>query len=306
MWQEVPEEMTDFEQVLTPPPEYEVRLNRKKGRKKAAKAGIPKNKSILLKPKEGVMLPPIRIGTQKVQDWIDRVEGVLSKEEIVDAAKWYRSGKMLEPFMRTVGPADTPEIESGFLIGSQQKTPSAALMSYMRQREQARRGVKFEDRKKSGQQDKPLFELASGETITGGAGQKIYDFYDSAMQNETRTFYGNDPGAGMPFVVDVHSFRDMGYIDDTYKNFLEENYKIPKGYEIKIDDPGGRPSETQYETASDAGRAITAKLNQIGYGDMLGLGQLSPADVQAIGWIALSRIYAVSYTHLTLPTTPYV
>ena len=152
--------MVDFEQVLTPPPGFEDRLKRKVGRKKTDTAGSPKNKSILLKPKPGVMLPPIRIGTQKVQDWINRVEGVLTKEEIIDAAKWYRSGKMLQPFMRTVGPADTPEIESGFLIGSQQKTPSSALMSYLRQREQARRGVKFEDRKKSGQQDKPLFELA--------------------------------------------------------------------------------------------------------------------------------------------------
>lgn len=291
MWQEVPEEMVDFEQVLTPPPGFEDRLKRKLSRKKTDTAGSQKNKSILLKPKSGVLLPPIRIGTQKVQDWINRVEGVLSKEEIIDAAKWYRSGKMLQPFMRTVGPADTPEIESGFLIGSQQKTPSSALMSYLRQREQARRGVKYDDRKKSGQQDRPLFELASGETITGGAGQKIYDFYDSAMQNPSRTFYGNDSGAGAPFVVDVHSFRDMGYIDKTFKEFLEKNYKIPKGVLLEMDKPDGAPSETQYEKAADAGRALTEKLNQMGYGEMLGIGNLMPADVQAIGWIALSRIY---------------
>jgi hypothetical protein len=58
-----------------------------------------------------------------------------------------------------------------------------------------------------------------------------------------------------------------------------------------MDKPDGAPSETQYEKAADAGRALTAKLNQMGYGEMLGIGDLMPADVQAIGWIALSRIY---------------
>ena len=292
MFMEVPEELTDFKQVLTAPPGSQERAKRKQGRKKKnPTAGAPKNKSILLKPKPGVMLPPVRIGKQKVDDWIGRVESILTEEEIADAAKWYRSGKMLQPFLRSVGPADTPEIESGFLVGSQQKSPAAALMSYLRQREQARRGVKFEDRRKSGQQDAPLYQIAKGEQVTGGAGQKIYDFYDSAMQNPTRTFYANDPGAGKPFVVDVHSFRDMGYIDDTYKKFLEEHYVIPKGFTIQVDQPVGAPQETQYEAAADAGRSLTAQLNKMGYGDKLGLGELQPPDVQAIGWIALSRLY---------------
>jgi hypothetical protein len=292
MWEEVPEQLTDFEQVLTPPPGATDRAKRKAARKKKnPTAGAHKNKSILLKPKPGVMLPPIRIGKQRVQDWLTRVEGILSQEAIADAAIWYRSGKMLQPFMSEVGPADTPEIESGFLVGSQQKSPSSALLSYLRQREQARRGVKFDDRRRSGQQDAPLFQIAKGEKVTGGAGQKIYDFYDSAMQNPTRTFYANDPKAGKPFVVDVHSFRDMGYIDDTFKKFLEENYVIPKGFTLEVDQPVGAPSEPQYEAAADAGRRLTAELNKMGYGEKLGIGQLEPPDVQAIGWVALSKLY---------------
>ena len=36
-----------------------------------------------------------------------------------------------------------------------------------------------------------------------------------------------------------------------------------------------------------------------------GLAQIHPGEVQRIGW-RLAQVLAVSYTHLTLPTTTYV
>jgi len=306
MWAEVPPTLSgDFEQVLTPSAASADRATKRKNRekqnqkkllldKKATLPGAPKNKSILLQPKRGVLLPPLRIGPQTAKDWIRRVEGVLPSERIVDSSKWYRSNKMIEPFLSTVGPEMTPEMESGFLVGSQQASPSQAIRAYVKQREQARRGVKFDDpgRQQSGTADYPLFKIAEGEPIDKGAGQKIHDFYDAAMQNKFRTYYDLDPDAGAPFVVDVHTGRDMGFVDDTYAKFIKKNYRIPKGYELQIDQPKGGWSETQYEWAANQGRRIAGELISRGWGLDHGIDfELEAPDVQAIGWMAMSDLY---------------
>ena len=306
MWAEIPPELGgDFQQVLTPSVEAADRATKRKNReiqnqkkllldKKATLPGAPKNKSILLQPKKGVLLPPLRIGPQTTKDWIRRVEGVLPSERIADSSKWYRSNKMIEPFLSTVGPELTPEMESGFLVGSQQASPSQAIRAYVKQREQVRRGVKFDDpgRQQSGTADYPLVKIAEGEPIDKGAGQKIHDFYDAAMQNKFRTYYDRDPDAGAPFVVDVHTGRDMGFVDDTYAKFIKKYYKIPKGYELQIDQPKGGWSETQYEWAANQGRRISDELISLGWGLDHGIDfELEAPDVQAIGWMAMSDLY---------------
>ena len=306
MWAEIPPELGgDFQQVLTPSAEAADRATKRKNReiqnkkkllldKKATLPGAPKNKSILLQPKKGVLLPPLRIGPQTTKDWIRRVEGVLPSERIADSSKWYRSNKMIEPFLSTVGPELTPEMESGFLVGSQQASPSQAIRAYVKQREQVRRGVKFDDpgRQQSGTADYPLVKIAEGEPIDKGAGQKIHDFYDAAMQNKFRTYYDRDPDAGAPFVVDVHTGRDMGFVDDTYAKFINKYYKIPKGYELQIDQPKGGWSETQYEWAANQGRRISDELISLGWGLDHGIDfELEAPDVQAIGWMAMSDLY---------------
>ena len=285
---------TKLKNPLKVPADAAERMERKLKRAAAVKKGkkVPgghKNKSVTLKPKTDKTFPPIQIGTQTVKSWTKKVEGALTREDIIKAAGWYRERKMIEPFLRTVGPELTPEIQAGFMLGATQKSPPDALLAYLKQREQAQRGVSFEERKKSGTNDLPLFQLAMQEEVTGGAGQKIYDFVDSGLGNKERTFYGLDPKAGEPFTVDRHTFRDMGFIDDTFLKWLEENYKIPKGG-LDIDFEGA-PSETGYEVAGDLGRKITKELNKAGWGEKYGLGELSAIDVQAIGWAAMSRLY---------------
>jgi len=284
---------------LSAPKDAAEKLNRKLSRIKTTKAkkkknkdysppGSHKNKSIILKPKKGVDLPPVQIGGQKTKNWVIKIEGVLSPEEIAEAAGWYREGKMVQPLIESAGPGLTPELQAGFMLGAVQKSPPGALLSYLKQREQVKRGVAFENRMKSGTSDLPLYQLAGGEEITGGAGQKIYDFVDAGVKNPTRTFYGNDAKAGQPFTMDRHTTRDMGYLDETYLNFLKENYRVPKDLKVDFD---GAPSETIYEFGGDIGRKLTDELNAQGFGEKYGIGELSASDTQAIGWAAMLKLY---------------
>ena len=274
----------------------ETTKTRKKKNKNYSAPGSHKNKSKILQPKEGVDLPPVQIGGQKTENWVVKIEGVLSPDEIAEAAGWYRDGKMVEPLISSAGPGLTPELQAGFMLGAVQKSPPGALLSYLKQREQVKRGVAFEDRMKSGTSDLPLYQLAGGEEITGGAGQKIYDFVDAGVKNPTRTFFGNDTRAGQPFTMDRHTTRDMGYLDETYLNFLKENYKVPKDLKVDFD---GAPSETIYEFGGDIGRKLTDELNAQGFGEKYGIGELSASDAQAIGWSAMLKLYDQPFDDLS-------
>ena len=61
-------------------------------------------------------------------------------------------------------------------------------------------------------------------------------------------------------MMDRHTTRDMGYLDETYLNFLKENYKVPK--DLKVDFEGA-PAETIYEFGGDIGRKLTDELNAL-------------------------------------------
>jgi len=253
--------------------------------------GGPKNKLMTLQPRAGTGFPAIQVGGQTTKGWVRKIEGVLTREQIIEAYEWYRSGKMLQPFLDSVGEDLTPEIRAGMLVASQGKTPTTALGNYMRQREQVKRGIQFDDpsRKQSGTADAALYQLAQGEPITRGAGQKIYDFVDAALQKKTRTYYNNDPRAGAPFVADRHTARDEGLIDPVFMSWLKKNYKLPKGG-LNIDF-NAAPSETSYEFAGDQGRKITKNLVKMGWDKKYGFEELGAGEVQAIGWIAMSKLY---------------
>ena len=302
---DIPPVIGEFDPALKVSPDASVRAEKRRRRLEthqqrleknpdAEMPGAQKNASVALQPKMGVMLPQVRIGQQSTEDWIARVESLLSTQKILDASKWYRSGMMLDPFLRSVGPEKTPEMLSGTLVASQQASPSQAIRATLKIKEQLRRGLTPADPEweQTGTADPALVPLLEGKPIKTGAGQKIHDFYDAAMQNPTRTYYNNEADAGAPFVVDVHTGRDMGYVDNVYKRFLEKNYIIPENVDILVDQPKGGWSETQYENAAQEGRQLTNELNEMGWAAQHGIeGELSPADVQAIGWIAMSDLY---------------
>ena len=59
-----------------------------------------------------------------------------------------------------------------------------------------------------------------GKEVKAGAGQKIADFIDSGYTKDVRSIMGNAPEGGSPFVIDIHSARETGLVDQTYINHL--------------------------------------------------------------------------------------
>jgi hypothetical protein len=271
------------------PVEALARAERKQKRIDSGKpAGEWQNQPMTLLPRDGLNLPPFEIGRPTTEGWLNRVQHVMTPEEQKVAAEWYRSGKMTQPFAQAVGAENAPYHMTGFLVGNQNTSPTNALAASLRSKEQAARGIPFEARKKGGTADLPLWDLWRGEQVQAGVGQKINDFVDSAIQNPTRTFYGNQPSAGGPYTVDKLSGRGGGMVDQPFYNYLEKNYQLPEGG-VKIDNPMGTWSETQYETVGDWARKLTDDLNARGYGDTIGTGLLRPADVQALDWESVQR-----------------
>jgi hypothetical protein len=242
----------------------------------------------------------ITFGLPSMGHWIDRVEEMLSPEEIADASLWYST--ITEAFSREFGD-DGEQMMIGWLMSNQNVDPAGALMNALRVKEQVASGAKG---KLGGLSDAMVRELFSGQAPDKGMGPKLHDFIDSALGKSRRTVGGNIDEMGAPAVVDVHTARDMGYIDPAYRNYLVERFgkdaveelgiptewgaKLDFGKEYK-DKKTGKPTasggvtDTQYEHAANRVRSLTAELNAAGWGG----GNLTPMQVQAIGWTAQAR-----------------
>ena len=100
-----------------------------------------------------------------------------------------------------------------------------------------------------------------GKEIEGGIGPKISDFIDAGLDKNSRSWMGGSSTGGQPFVVDVHTARDTGLVDQTYLNHLEKlGYIIPE--DIKIDFGQGGITGTKYENRALFGQGLTKYLNE--------------------------------------------
>lgn len=242
----------------------------------------------------------IEFGLPSMGHWVQRVEEMLSPEDIADASLWYST--ITEAFQREFGD-EGEQMMIGWLMSNQNVDPAGALMNALRVKEQVASGAKG---KLGGLSDAMVRELFSGQVPDKGMGPKLHDFIDSALGKTRRTVGGNIDEMGAPAVIDVHSARDMGYIDPAYRNYLVERFGkealeaigIPTEWGAKldfgkeyVDSKTGKPSasggvtDTQYEHAANRMRALTAELNEAGWGG----GNLTPMQVQAIGWTAQAR-----------------
>lgn len=96
----------------------------------------------------------------------------------------------------------------------------------------------------------------------------------------------NSPDGGSPFVVDIHTARDTGLVDPTFINHLKRlGYNVPNN--LAIDFGGGGIKGTMYENRAQFGHRLTQYLNDISW---QGKNDWEPAEVQAIGWMQLSRM----------------
>jgi hypothetical protein len=268
------------------PPNADVRTRRMLGRTDPS-IGSPNNE-------EAIELPNgVHIGPVNTEQWVNRIEKVLGTGPEVDrAAFWYEDA--LPAYEKAFGKERAPAMLGAWLIANQNASPGDAQMNASRALEQYLAGTK-------GKPESPQAGLAASkleqywDAILSGdlsklgdisTGQKIYDFIDSAIGKNTRTFYGDDPRAGRPAVADVHTLRDTGTTDPTLIDWVRRTYGDEVADRI-TPDPASSPSETKYEWSANRIRDITTDLNQMKW---RGRDDWTPAQVQALGWKAMSQM----------------
>ena len=258
--------------LTVPKAAAEARLGRKLKRKPGI--GVQKNNPQMLKAPGQ---PGFAVGRISTNDWIARTELILTPQEIQAARTWYKDIK--DAFEPAFG-ENADLMITAWLVANKNVTPEGALANALRVAEQIQVGSTG---KKGGLADTVLRQIFKGEEVEKGVGQKLFDFIDSATGRLTRRYYGDAPAAGAPTVIDVHSFRDMGYVDQALLNVLEKKGYNVKG--LKNDVPNDSISEGQYEQAGDQLREMSKQLNDLGFAG----GNLTPTETQAIGWTAMSK-----------------
>jgi len=99
---------------------------------------------------------------------------------------------------------------------------------------------------------------------------------------------GMDPEGGAPFVVDIHTARDTGLVDEKLVSILKrQGYDSEALDALKLQAPTG----AKYENRAEFGRALTGHLNSI---DWMGRSDWRPSEIQAVGWAAMRKITAES------------
>jgi len=249
--------------------------------------GGPQNDRIVLNGPEGSNLPPIAIGNINFEDWTNKI--TLSDEEIFNQKDWYK--KVYESFdVVTGGDKDLRDkVARAWLSGQINESPTNALTNVLYIYEQYKRGVPFDEVKGKGlpAPTNNIKSIIYGRDIESGIGPKIADFIDAGEGLETRSIMNNDKAGGSPFVVDVHTARDTGMVDPTYLNKLRElGYIVPEN--IKTDFGAGGIAGTKYENRSLFGQDLTKYLNDINW---KGKNDWIPAEIQAIGWMNLTKMY---------------
>ena len=95
------------------------------------------------------------------------------------------------------------------------------------------------------------------------------------------------PDGGSPFVVDVHTARDTGVVDQELINHLTRLGYDPEALsKLKIDMTTS-PSEPMYENRAKFGRDLTDHLNQMGW---KGRQDWTPDEIQAVGWMGMTKL----------------
>ena len=255
-----------------------------------AMPGMPKNERTVIEAPEGSEMPNFVVGKITPDDWIERTEAILLPEEIAQYSKWYEEVRGTFLKYTDGDEAKTDKYMRAWLVANQNIGVDGAFNNVLLQAEQFARQVPAGEMKAAGL---PLATKAArsalqDEPIVEGVGLKISDFVDSAEGKSVRSIYGNDALAGQPFVVDIHTARDTGLVDDILLNHLErQGYKVDRD-RIATDLAGG-PTDTQYENRADFGRKLTEHLNGINW---QGRSDWQPKEVQAVGWMAMTRLTA--------------
>ena len=236
--------------------------------------------------------PDFVLGKVTPEDWVDRAEALMSPKEIEEAANWYPTirGEFLKYTNGDEAKAD--KYMRAWLVTQQNVDVSGAMNNVLLQREQFGRGVPIDQMKAAGMPNPTgaARSVLQDAPIEQGVGQKIADFVDAAEGKDVRSWMANHPEGGSPFVVDVHTARDTGLVDEKLLNHLRRRGYNEEDLQNVAVDMQGTPSGTQYENRAHWGRNdLTNHLNNIKW---QGRNDWTPSEVQAVGWMGMTRLTA--------------
>jgi hypothetical protein len=267
------------------------RLNAKLKRERSAKegkavAGNPANPRTVIKAPKG--LSDFIAGDLNYEDWTKRHEQILNPQEAHEASQWY--ARIYDTFKQYYPNAnDARQHMKAWLVAQQNISPAGAMNNVLMQKEQMARNVPPELWKAGGMPNptEAARAVLQNQPIKGGVGQKIADFVDSAEGKDVRSWMANHPDGESPFVVDVHTARDTGMVDQELINHLKRlGYDHKALDKLKID-LTGTPTEAAYENRAAWGRGLTEHLNRTNW---LGKNDWRPEEAQAVGWMGMTKL----------------
>ena len=258
------------------------RLALKRSREDKAKA-MPANRHKKVTLPNGSVF---YVGKNKTTDqWIEQVESVLSDKEILDAKDWYP--QIIPIFEKTFGKKDAPKMIMAWALANKGESPLGAMRNILKVGQNLENYLKEEFVKKGGLAHDNIVKVLREEAITGGAGVKLFDFLDASVGMDFRSVAGFDASMGAPAVVDRHTWRDFGYIDDVVLKYLTT--ALPNNKTLKnlvVDRKKPTVIDTEYELVADWLRKMANDLNTKNW---KGRSDWKPRDVQAVGWMGITE-----------------
>ena len=309
-----------------PEKNLKLRLARREG------TGVAKNKLTEFTTRDG---KPIVIGSsaedggKSFSAWQRETNAWLTSDEIGKFRQWYDN---LPQEFRGKFDEDPGRYMVAWLAGQQNASPGQALGIMFRAMDRIDGIISVNEKTgkllKGGLADDKVEAILRGKTPEGGYGPKLTDFADAGLGRSSRSFMGDDPRGGQPFVADVHTGRDSGHVDQQTLTRLislsEDNNlfmngkpvslkasefkvvsangkttKVPE--KVVIQQPGeksstifadmrGSPGANQYEGISVWGNKLTDFLNEQNWEG----GNWKPAQAQAVGWMRILRQYGLN------------
>jgi len=244
------------------------RLERTLARPKGV--GAPVNQRIVLKDKAGELV----VGRVTKKDWLKRAQTSLPGEEFARARKWYRK---LHERLTPIFDEKTTNVALAWLLSQQQASPSHGMMNVMRAIDR----VAGHPGPKAGLNEAALVRALRTGDVEGGMGAKLADFIDSEMGSPTRRIMGGDVRGGEPAAIDVHAFRDVGFVDQTMLRHIADRFGEDAAAQISED--LNLTGEAAYEYGSAFYNDLAKWLND----NNVDGGGWTASQAQAVGWMGM-------------------
>ena len=185
------------------------RLRLKQNRRKDT--GVAKNENLTFNDARGRTIhigADMEHGGKPFEAWVKETTDWLTDAEIDDFSNWYKeiSGQFTKVFGE-----EGVNIMVAWLSAQQNVSPVGAMANVFKVQDLLD-DVLYEKQTGGLAHDKIVAVLTETAADKGFAG-KLTDFVDAGFGKKTRTYMGDDPSAGQPFVADIHTGVDSGHVN---------------------------------------------------------------------------------------------